>query len=198
MKLLSNRRTALFSALAASALLTACGGGGGGGDAAPSSPVFGQNGSVDVNTVAMDAGQTCNIARFPQEMLAHINAVRAAGQNCGGTQMAPAGPLTWNSLITQAAAKHSVDMASNNFYSHTGTDGGGVFDRFAAVGYKHNDAGEILLAGTTKVPTAMNSFLGSPSHCTYLMRPDFKEVGAACVSNGASQFKHYLTVNFGG
>ena len=184
----------IYAALAVAMLSSACGGGGGGA-AAPTNPVFGQNGSVDVNVVTMEAGQTCNIARFPQELLAHINAVRVAGQNCGGTLMAPAAPLTWNTLITQAAAMHS--LASKNFYSHTGTDGGGVFDRFAAVGYEHNDAGEILLAGTTKIPDAMNSFLRSPSHCSYLMRPDYKEVGGACVYNAASRFKHYLTVDFG-
>lgn len=201
MNLSTNRRNALFVALTTSALLAACGGGGGGGeDAAPATPVFGQNGSVDVNTVSMDAGQTCNVARFPQEILAAINAARAAGQNCGGTNMAPAGPLTWNVLIAAASAKHSSDMATNGFFAHTGSDGSAGFERMSNTGYRYNYNSEILNRSTggdmsKVVSRSVSGFLSSPPHCQALMQPDFKEMGAACVRSGSNA---YTTVNFGG
>lgn len=111
--------------------------------------------------------------------------------------MPPVAPLSWNTLISQAAIKHSTDMATKNFYSHTGSDGSGVFDRMTAAGYTYENGGEILIAGRTKIPDAINAFLASHAHCSHIMQADFDEVGAACVSSSSSQFKHYLTINFG-
>jgi uncharacterized protein YkwD len=193
-------KTALFSLLCA-VLLSACGGGGGGDTSATSaSPALGRNGAVDVNTVSQPGGQTCDIGQYAQKILAAINAARAAGHDCGGTAMPPANALSWNMLLTQAAAGHSADMATHNFFSHTGFNGSHSSDRIVAAGYVSNGSGEILAkvvganAGNM-IPLILDGWLKSPGHCRVLMSGDMKEMGAACTKSGKSA---YTTVNFGG
>lgn len=193
-------KAAFFSVLSA-ALLSACGGGGGGDTSAASgSPALGRNGSVDVNTVAQPGGQTCDIDQYAKKMLAAINAARAAGHNCGGTAMPPVGALSWNMLLTQAAAGHSADMAAHTYFSHTGFNGSHSSDRIAAAGYLSNGSSEILakVGGATAgnmIPLILDGWLQSPGHCRVLMSGDMKEMGAACTKGGKSA---YTTVNFGG
>jgi len=196
----STNRFAQLTLVAASAmLLTACGGGG---DDGSSAPVIGQNGAVDVNTVAMPAGQTCGIGNFAPALLAAINSARAQARNCGGTAYPAAAPLGWNSLLTQAAVRHSSDMASKGFFSHNGSDGSSYIDRINATGYADGGLSEVLAnpqgshsAAGQIIPQSMNSWLASPGHCASIMDPSFNELGAACVKAGS---KAYFTVDLGG
>jgi len=197
----SMTRKLAFFGLFSAALLGACGGGGGEeASAAAAGPALGRNGSVDVNTVSQPGEQTCDIDQYAKKMLAAINAARAAGHDCGGTHMPPAGALTWNMLLTQSAAGHSADMATHNYFSHTGFNGSDPADRIAAAGYVSNGSSEILAkvvganAGNM-IPLILDGWLKSPGHCRVLMSVDMKEMGAACTKGGKSA---YTTVNFGG
>lgn len=184
----------LTATLIAAAALTACGGGG---DDGSSGPVIGQNGAVDVNTVALPAGQTCGIGNFAPALLAAINQARAQGRNCGGTPFPAASPVGWNSLLTQAAVRHSTDMASKGFFSHNGSDGSSYIDRIQNTGYQ-GGLSEILnlsQGGSFSVNRSMNSWLGSPGHCAAIMDPLATEIGGACVQAGN---KAYFTVDIGG
>lgn len=189
-------RFAQLTLVAASViLLTACGGGGSDGSSAP---VIGQNGSVDVNTVALPAGQTCGIGNFAPALLAAINQARAQARNCGGTAYPASAPMGWNSLLTQSAIGHSADMASKNFFSHTGSDGRGYTERIMATGYDFMIPSEVLnlsQGGAFSIGRSMNSWLGSAGHCAAIMDPSLKELGGACVTSGS---KAYFTVDFGG
>lgn len=175
-------------------LLPACGGGSDG----SSTPVIGQNGAVDVSTVQLPAGQTCGIGNYAQALLAAINNARAQARNCGGQAYAAAPALGWNSLLTQAAIGHSTDMASKNFFSHTGSDGRSFIDRIDATSYDGDGLSEVLnlsQGGSFSIGRSMNSWLASPGHCAAIMDPSFDEMGGACVSSGS---KAYFTVDFGG
>ena len=195
-----NKMKVLMAAATALAL-SACGGsddGSGGGGA----PVIGQNGAVDVKTVSMPAGQTCGIGNFAPALLAAINSARAQARNCGGQAYAAAPAiLYWNTLISQAAVTHSADMASKNFFSHTGSDGSTPYDRLIAAGYHDGGGGEILShswgtnASSNRIsPAAVEGWFKSPAHCASIMEASFDEIGAACVQSGN---KAYLTVDFG-
>lgn len=184
----------LAATLIAAAALTACGGGG---DDGSSGPIVGQNGAVDVGTVSMPAGQTCGIGNFAPALLAAINQARAQARNCGGNAFAAAPPLGWNSLLTQAAVRHSTDMASKGFFSHNGSDGSSYIDRIRDTGYQ-GGLSEILnlsQGGSFSVSRSMNSWLGSPGHCSAIMDPLATEIGGACVQAGN---KAYFTVDIGG
>lgn len=185
----------LAATVAASLALTACGGGE---DDGSSGPVIGQNGAVDVNTVALPAGQTCGIGNFAPALLAAINQARSQARTCGGNSYAAAPPVGWNSLITQAAVRHSSDMASKNFFSHNGSDGSSYIQRILDTGYDAGGVSEVLnlsQGGSFSVPRSMNSWLSSPGHCSTIMDPSFNEIGAACVRSGN---KAYFTVDFSG
>lgn len=187
--------TRLAATLIAASALTACGGGG---DDGSSAPVIGQNGAVDVNTVSMPAGQTCGIGNFAPALLAAINQARAQARNCGGAAYPAAAPLGWNSLLTQAAVRHSSDMASKGFFSHNGSDGSSYIQRINDTGYSDNGLSEVLnlsQGGAFSIGRSMNSWLASPGHCASIMDSSFNEMGGACVSSGS---KAYFTVDFGG
>jgi len=192
-------KTFKLAALGAVAFaVAACGGGGGDDDGAGSggSPVVGRNGTVDVGSVSMPGGQTCNIPGFAQALIAEINAARAKARNCGATSF-PAAPAIgyWNTKLTEASIRHSSDMAGKNFFSHTGSDGSTPFDRVISADYKQGGSGEILMRSTSPdVKRFVNVWLASEGHCKIIMDPSHKELGGACVAGSGNT---YTTVNFG-
>ncbi|MFC7436104.1 CAP domain-containing protein [Hydrogenophaga bisanensis] len=196
-----NKTFKLAALSAVTFALAACGGGGGDDDGAGSggSPVVGRNGTVDVGSVSMPGGQTCNIPGFAQALIAEINAARAQARNCGATAM-PAAPAIgfWNTRLADASVRHSSDMASKNFFSHTGSDGSQPAERVLASGYVNGGSGEILMKttgrGAGNARELVKVWTQSPGHCSIIMQSDHKEVGGACVLAGSSA---YVTVVFG-
>ena len=112
------------------------------------------------------------------EMLAAVNAVRAAGATCGGERYAPAGPLAWNSRLEQAALDHTLDMVQNDHFAHVGTDGSAPGDRARRAGYQWRIVGENIARFQTDVPEVVEDWVESPGHCRQIMDPGFVEMGA--------------------
>jgi len=131
--------------------------------------------------------------------MALVNAARAAGASCGSSgNFAATTPLAWNAPLTQAALVHSDDMASGNFFSHTGSDGSSAGDRATAAGYVWSTWGENIAAGQTTVREVMQGWMASPGHCANIMTPRFRDIGVACVSGTASNtFRTYWTMTLG-
>lgn len=142
--------------------LTACGGGGGGGGDAgasggadatigvpspPNSAGGAGSGSGGSTLVALDASTSCNLPDFRNSLLQQINAARAVARSCGGTAMPAVAPLAWNDALFSAAARHSTDMAVNNYFSHTGLDGRTASQRIAAEGYAWSWVGKTSRRG---------------------------------------------------
>lgn len=138
-------------------------------------------------TIATNA----NIAVIDKsQLLALVNEARTEGANCGGIEMAPVDPLTWNDKIENAALTHSIDMDTNDFFSHTGSDGSDVGDRFDNVGYTWSAYGENIAKGYTSEESVIAAWLNSPGHCQNIMRPYFTEMGVSKVGS-------YWTQDFG-
>lgn len=55
---------------------------------------------------------------FEQQALAEINALRQSGTVCRGVSIPPRAPLTMDSRLQCAARNHSMDMATQGFFSH--------------------------------------------------------------------------------
>lgn len=106
-----------------------------------------------------------------------VNQFRASGENCGGTNLAAAVPVSWNDTLALVAKKHSVDMNNNNELNHEGTDGSMVDDRIAAEGYVYSFYAENLLKGTNTEEAAIEAWKNSPAHCKNLMEPKINEIG---------------------
>ena len=72
----------------------------------------------------------------------------------------PQPPLAWNAQLAQAAQSHSQDMATNQFQSHTGSDGSSPSQRVQQAGYANAvSTGENAYAYASSVDQAMEAFL---------------------------------------
>ena len=114
-----------------------------------------------------------------QEMLAAINEARSTARMCGATYYSPTVSVTWNDDLADAAYKHSADMATKNFFSHTGSDGSSPATRSNQEGYHWSTLGENIAYGYPTVEDVIQGWLGSEGHCQNIMSPMFTEIGAA-------------------
>lgn len=132
-----------------------------------------------------------------QVMLDRINFYRAQTVNCGGQLFNPAPSLTWNSQLRNAAQTHANDMANNNFFSHTGSDGSDGARRIQNQGYNWLAWGENLVSGSQSTIQAVDRLVASPEHCVNIMNSQFTEMGGACAQNSDSTFGTYHVQVFG-
>jgi len=106
-------------------------------------------------------------------------------------------PLVQNSLLTNAARGHSADMANNNFFSHTGSDGSNAGDRIIRTGYDWITYGENIAAGYGTAGEVVNGWMNSPGHRANILNPDFREIGVGYAYNASSIYGTYWTADFG-
>jgi uncharacterized protein YkwD len=124
--------------------------------------------SVDQNTVALEASILCL-----------INEERA---NSG------VGPVRLNAKLAQAASRHSNDMVSQGFFSHTSPNGSSFISRITSTGYMKGArswlVGENLAWGAGSLSTPANlvdAWMDSPPHRDNLLRGRFREIGLSGV-----------------
>jgi uncharacterized protein YkwD len=178
------KRFAWIPALCALALsLHGCGGGG---DDEPSPPA----------STTPISGATCGISDFQQRTLTRVNQWRSTGASCGSEgNFGPAAALGWDTRLTTAAAVHSQDMSSQNFFDHTGSNGSTPGQRVTAAGYAWQTTGENIAAGYASAEAVVDAWIGSPGHCANLLNPQFTQVGVACVPGGSSStYSSYWTM----
>lgn len=146
------------------------------------------------NLVALTSASSCAIPGFREALLTRINAARAAGRSCGGQVQPAAGALKWNDKLFSAAARHSVDMASRNYFSHTSPEGVDAAGRVTAEGYGWSALGENIAAGDVSVDGVMATWINSDGHCRNIMNPVFADVAVACVARGGTTWGTYWTM----
>jgi uncharacterized protein YkwD len=146
---------------------------------------------------AVVAGSTCGIPDFSATVLARVNQLRAAGADCrGGGKFAAAAAVVWNGSLTQAAEAHSQDMATKNFFSHTGSNGSTLVTRVDATGYAWSSLGENIAAGYAGIEAVMTGWMASDGHCANVMNPAYDQIGLVCVAGtAASDFRTYWTMD---
>lgn len=145
--------------------------------------------------VALDASVTCGISNFQALILQQINTARAQARSCGSTAFAATTALAWSDPLFAAAAKHSADMARNNFFSHTSLDGRTPGQRITAEGYAWRSFGENIAAGQGSIDAVMAGWLASPGHCANIMATGFADVAVACVRQSGSTYGTYWTMD---
>jgi uncharacterized protein YkwD len=129
-------------------------------------------------------------------MLTRVNNERQQARTCGSSLYAATSPLAWHCSLEAAAQIHSTDMADNNFFSHTGSDGSNAGQRISATGYSWRAWGENIAAGYATVESVVTGWLDSPGHCGNIMNPIVTEMGAASTSNSSADFQIYWTQVF--
>jgi len=110
-------------------------------------------------------------------------------------------PLRLNAKLNTAAQAHSVDMALNDFFSHTGSDGSTVYNRMNGAGYDYKLAAENIVAGYATPKSAVQAWMNSPGHRTNILHPDLQEIGIGFYflpnDSGANNYRYYWTQDFG-
>jgi len=132
---------------------------------------------------------------FRQEVLKLTNGYRATGRYCGSTWYAASKPVTWDTMLKRAANGHSNDMAKNNFFSHTGSDGSSMGERISEAGYRWSYAGENIAAGYSTVASVMDGWIKSPGHCANIMSSHYEDIGVACVPSNTADYSSYWTMD---
>ncbi len=216
---IASRRPAriLTPGLAICLVLSACGGGGGGGGAdgaigggtpapasaapLPAPAADSSGGTSSAPQTSANTGDTSCGLNAPDgirnEVLTRVNELRAAGATCGSVRYGAAPALAWNTVLLQAAAGHSGDMATNNYFAHNSQDGRTPPQRLLAAGYSYSNMGENIAAGQSSVESVMKGWQESPGHCKNLLNPAFRDVAVACKANTSSTYGFYWAMELG-
>jgi uncharacterized protein YkwD len=207
-----NRRPLHLLLMVLPVLLTACGGGGSSETtptqstaplptpAAVATPAAATSAPAAVAAPAPVDNASCGLnapGGIQAEILQRVNALRASGAVCGSVAYRAAGALNWNTTLLQAAKGHATDMATNNYFAHTGLDGRSPAQRVAAAGYNYSRMGENIAAGQPSVASVMAAWIASPGHCQNMMTPEYLDIAVACVRNDASTYRLYWAMELG-
>jgi uncharacterized protein YkwD len=103
-------------------------------------------------------------------------------------------PLTPNWNLTNAAQRHSRDMADHGVLNHVGTDGSRMGDRIGEAGYEWSAIAENIASGTSSPERAVALWMHSPGHRKNMLNPRYHELGVGYAFNGRT---HYWTQDFG-
>lgn len=103
--------------------------------------------------------------------------------------------LTVNSLLTNAAQAHSIDMACSSLLSHTGSDGSYVSTRIVAAGYSPSYSEEIIYASGSP-QTAFNWWMNDKLHRDAILSTKSSEMGIGYAYLESSTYGGYFTVDF--
>lgn len=132
-----------------------------------------------------------------QEVLTYINQARSRPCQCGTTTYPAVPALTLDAKLNAASDKFAVDLATYNYFSHTGRDGSMPWDRMTREGYVWRAAGENIAAGYTTTRAVVDGWLKSPGHCANIMSANFKHVGVGYGYGATSTYKAYWVTDFG-
>jgi len=87
--------------------------------------------------------------------------------------------LCYNEKLNAAAKRHSDDMESKKFMSHTGSDGTSPFERMTDAGYNWQSAAENVAQGQLDVAEVMESWMNSPGHKANILKQGMSQFGFA-------------------
>jgi uncharacterized protein YkwD len=109
-------------------------------------------------------------------------------------------PLTLNPQLTDAAQGHSLDMALNDFFSHTGSNGFSPEERIQATGYQYWRMAENIAAGYCTPEAVMAAWMNSDGHRRNILDCRLEEIGVGYYylkdDGGDAPFQHYWTQVF--
>ena len=111
--------------------------------------------------------------------------------------------LSQNTSLRLAARWHSEDMACNDFFSHTGSDGSTLSSRVLAAGYSYSWAAENIAASSNcsfSAQSVVNMWMNSTGHRNNILSSNAVHIGVGfyCASDSTSgDLDAYYTADFG-
>ncbi len=98
-------------------------------------------------------------------------------------------PYRWASELQASSERMANDMANtNNYSSHTASDGSTVSRRAADAGYGSWPVGENIFGGQTTVDDAWGYWSTDPPHLQNLLNTRYYEIGISVVKQGRQYF----------
>ncbi len=126
--------------------------------------------------------QNTTISDFEQQVVNLTNAERTK---------AGLAPLKIYSPLMDVAEAKSLDMAKNNYFSHTSPTYGSPFDQIKAAGISYRAAGENIAQGQRTPQQVVQAWMDSPGHRQNIMNASYTHIGVGFVENG-----YYWTQQF--
>ncbi|GAB5545170.1 MAG: hypothetical protein SangKO_049300 [Sandaracinaceae bacterium] len=130
--------------------------------------------------------------------LDEMNRHRSTGYMCASGPKMSVPPLTMDPAARVAARCHSQDMAENDFFSHTGSDGSSFSTRMRRAGYSGSPRNENIAAGNAGGVASTGQWMGSSTgHCDAVMASGNSDVGIGYFRLSGTRWTHYWTAVFG-
>jgi uncharacterized protein YkwD len=118
--------------------------------------------------------------------------------------------LALSPALSAAGYSHSRDMALNNLFSHTGSDGSTLGDRAVRAGYNYQKLAENIAAGFPTAQAVVTNWMTSASHRANILNCDMREIGVGFYNQPDDQanvrddtgalggpYRYYWTQDFG-
>lgn len=112
-----------------------------------------------------------------------LNAVRAVGGSCDGTQQQPTFALEFAPELRCAARLHATYVARTEQLTHEGQDGTSAVERVGLAGYPGIAEHELLAADFVDAEAVLQAWLDVPQHCVALFDRSIEHVGIGVSRN---------------
>jgi len=107
-------------------------------------------------------------------------------------------PLKAAGELTDSAQFHSDWMADHDCFAHNCPSEPEWVSRIENAGYLNwLGLGENIAAGYSTAETAVDGWMGSPSHRANMLNPAFREGGGGYAFSGTATYYHYWTLDLG-
>ena len=104
------------------------------------------------------------------------------------------GAVVYNAKLRTAAYNHSLDMATHNFFDHTGSDGSTFVTRVQAAGYSA-PLGENIAWGWRTPTDVLNAWMNSAPHKANILNCSARSIGVGMAKKADGT--PYWTQEFG-
>jgi len=108
--------------------------------------------------------------------------------------------VTMDERLRLSSQGHSEDMAFNDFFSHTGSDGSSPWDRLKGQGYNYSVAGENIAVGYSSPSSVVNGWMASDGHRANILNCRFVHIGVGYFylenDTGKENWHYYWTQDF--
>lgn len=111
--------------------------------------------------------------------------------------------LKLSGIVSEAAARHSLDMGTYDFFSHTTERstyfavGSMPWDRMKSMGYSAPSMAENIAAGQQTAQEVFTTWRNSSAHNTNMLSSTYRVIGIARRAIAGSPFGVYWTTDFG-
>ena len=124
---------------------------------------------------------------FEAQVIALVNQQRANNGLAG---------LSSSTALSNSARNHSIDMACNNFMSHTGSNGSDFGSRLSLAGFSFSTAGENVAAGQSSAAEVVSAWMASEGHKANILNASFTHIGVGYDNSAGATYQYYWTADF--